>query len=1063
MNDHQNSLQRPAMQYRPEVRWWLAEGFHTDETLKKEVNSLYETGFGAAEFLAMEEPGADSRLYGWGSEEWVHDTHTLVEETTKHGMGVSMTSGTNWSNANLTCICPDDRAASKELDYEVRRLRAGERFADALPQPTLKMPGVTKQELVAVVAAGIAGEKEGKLFLDRESCTVLTERARDGRLDWTAPADGEYLLFAFWMHGTGQTAAPSVSVSYTVNYLDRYGVEALKAYWDENVLTPALREQIAANGRAMMYMDSLELGTFARGGQLWGYHFLEEFQARRGYDLTPYLPFIVKNAGMMTPVFVYHYGCEEALFIEKLHNDLYQTMTDLYMENMLRPMQEWLHSHGMTLRAEISYGLPFEISQPGKYVDGIETESLEFGSQIESYRNLAGPAHVYNRLYSSETGATVMNYMCGLEFYTQIIYTQFAAGIAKTVLHGYSSIAGSEASTYWPGHEGMWPIFSERFGERQPSFCHYKEWTAMIARYQMVLRQGQPQMDLAILRFDYNFNNAIAVGGRVDEKELYEHGLMRANEGLYWQDSSLQNAGYTWDYFAPQLLEEPFMTCENGVLQPQGPSYQAVVLYQEALPVESARRLLVLAKAGLPVVFVNGVTENVRPGGITKTHRQAASMTPFLDGRDEELAQLVAVIKALPNVREIDAQPQMREALEALGVRPRAAFGESNRNILTHLRRDGEKLYVYAYNMQYTEETPFAFTMNVRTKGTPYRIDCWNGETEKVGCYRVQSDRLCFDLTLAPGEACLYAFDEAQADGLHAVAITTSDTVSCAEAPADGLRAVSAVASDVACAETSADGGHTVRDNARRADAEALQIVREADGSLTALAFRSGVWNVALSDGTVRTVRAKAPDDITLSRWKLTVEDWNEGAKRTIVEDRGLGIVTREVYFETKKTRIDAGETALLPWKDIPAVGPEVSGVGFYTTQITLPPDWDKTRGARLRLQSVNGHTAAVYINGQKAGVLDHDALCTDVSSLLTAGENTVTVEVTSSLNNRLLARGYYEKAKAFSRQLAASANNAMEEMDEENDFSALFDIKARVQDYGLTGAVLETYARLPL
>ena len=101
---------------------------------------------------------------------------------------------------------------------------------------------------------------------------------------------------------------------------------------------------------------------------------------------------------------------------------------------MLKPMQEWLHTHNMTLRAEISYGLPFEISQPGKYVDGIETESLEFASQIESYRNLAGPAHIYNRTYSSETGATLLNYMMGLDFYTQIIFTQFAAGVTKTVL-----------------------------------------------------------------------------------------------------------------------------------------------------------------------------------------------------------------------------------------------------------------------------------------------------------------------------------------------------------------------------------------------------------------------------------------------------------------------------------------------------------------------------------------------------------------------------------------------------------------------------------------------------
>ena len=42
--------------YRPDVRWWLAEGMHTDETLRKNVRQLHELGFGAAEFLAMPEP-----------------------------------------------------------------------------------------------------------------------------------------------------------------------------------------------------------------------------------------------------------------------------------------------------------------------------------------------------------------------------------------------------------------------------------------------------------------------------------------------------------------------------------------------------------------------------------------------------------------------------------------------------------------------------------------------------------------------------------------------------------------------------------------------------------------------------------------------------------------------------------------------------------------------------------------------------------------------------------------------------------------------------------------------
>lgn len=1014
------NLKTPDIQYRPDVRWWLAEGFHTDQTLKNEIETLYDTGFGALEFLAMEEPGADSKLYGWGSEEWVHDSHVIAEETTRRHMGVSMTSGTNWSNANLITICPDDKAASKELDYASELIKAGEKKDGEILKSELTMPGVTTQELVAVTAARISKREKEKTYLDKDGIQVLTSCVCNGKLIWTAPGDGDYLLFYFWIHGTGQTAEPSVSTSYTINYIDTYGVEAFKEYWDSTVFTPELRKNIELNGRAMMYMDSLELATFGKGGQFWGYHFLEEFENRRGYDLTPYLPFIVKNSGMMTPVFIYHYACGDEKFIQKLHNDLYQTMTDLYMENMLKPMQEWLHSHHMTLRAEISYGLPFEISLPGKYVDGIETESLEFASQIESYRNLAGPAHIYKRTFSSETGATLLNYMMGLDFYTQIIFTQFAAGVTKTVLHGYSSIAGSDESTYWPGHEGMWPIFSERFGPRQPAFPHYKDWTAMISRYQMLLSKGRPRMDLGILRLDYNFNNMIFAGS--NEKDVYESQLMRGNEGIYWKDMTLQNAGYTWDYFAPQILEEDFADFSDNQLFPDGPGYQALIIYQEEMPLASAEKLLKMAEKGLPVLFVNGVTETIRPGGICRTHTKAASMTPFNDGADSRLSEIITAIKRLPNVRETFTQSDTYEILCDMGVRPRTEFGAANKNILTHVRQEKETLYVYAYNMQYTETAPFSFSLKTAGEGTPYRIDCWNGEAGEVAVYRIENGRTVLDLELAPGEACLYAIDLSRKPELHVVR-TTADAV----------------------------------------------VKKET--VFEAIAGSSGTYEVVFSDGNTVHFTAEVPDDIDLPLWDLVIEDWNEGDKKVIKEDRGQGILTNEVYYETKKTMITAGETELKPWKDIAAAGPDVSGIGYYTAKVILPDSWSTYNGAVLNIGSLHKNTAAVCVNGIKAKVLDFDSLKVDISELLKKGENEIKIEVSSTLNNRLLARGYYEKGKQFSMSLAENANNAnpgseqeASEDGAEMDMSMLFHITAEVKDYGMTGTVsLQTYTKVEL
>ena len=120
MDDLVQLIKNPSIEYRPELRWWLAEGLHTDETLRYEIDTAHRLGFGGMEFLAMDEGDIDHSRYGWGAEEWVHDSQIVVAETTKRNMAVSFTSGTNWSNANLPTIDPDHPAAAKSWTSSAR-------------------------------------------------------------------------------------------------------------------------------------------------------------------------------------------------------------------------------------------------------------------------------------------------------------------------------------------------------------------------------------------------------------------------------------------------------------------------------------------------------------------------------------------------------------------------------------------------------------------------------------------------------------------------------------------------------------------------------------------------------------------------------------------------------------------------------------------------------------------------------------------------------------------------------------------------------------------------------
>src|SRR6478752_2511107 len=196
----------PEADYRPSVRWWLAEGLNTDDTLRKNVQEIQDSGFGAAEILAMPEAGAPDATYAWGSQEWNADSQLVVEEAVERGLGFSLTSGTNWTTANLpdtfswdgATFDPDNKAASKELDYATVSLAGGAGFDGKLPlSPTRdKSAAASEYVLQGVVAykvveprAGMDGgtnaEGTGSGVLDLSSGVDLTSQATGSGSDYT--------------------------------------------------------------------------------------------------------------------------------------------------------------------------------------------------------------------------------------------------------------------------------------------------------------------------------------------------------------------------------------------------------------------------------------------------------------------------------------------------------------------------------------------------------------------------------------------------------------------------------------------------------------------------------------------------------------------------------------------------------------------------------------------------------------------------------------------------------------------------------------------------------------
>ncbi len=298
----------------------------------------------------------------------------------------------------------------------------------------------------------------------------------------------------------------------------------------------------------------------------------------------------------------------------------------------------------------------------------------------------------------------------------------------------------------------------------------YPLWNAALGRYQYLLRQGSPRIDIGILRSDHFTDNMVFValfdehGSRIPDEEAYGRRWMRNRENYWWPDLGMQDAGWTYEFFDGSLLLRDDVSFADGVVQPNGPGYQALIVYQSALDPDAAAKVLDWARQGLKVLVVNGVREvKFLVRGLYTTHERAAAHTPGLDGRDQELAATMAELLALPTVAAVDAPAETLQALRGLGVVGRAEFPDENRSVLTHLREDGDLLHLYLYHFLYETGEPVAVEVALPAVGAVYRIDGWSGAIRPHSGVRSDGGRTTVTVTLAPGETALLTLDRSAA------------------------------------------------------------------------------------------------------------------------------------------------------------------------------------------------------------------------------------------------------------------------------------------------------------
>jgi hypothetical protein len=560
--DLRRAFEHPPDDARIMMRWWWFGPAVTKPELEREMRTMKEGGIGGFELqpvypLALDDPAHGFRNMPYLSSEFLEALRFTAEKARELGLRFDLTLGSGWPFGGPHI--PIAQAAG--------RLRI-----ERVPVPA-------GAETVPVPKTG-AGEKLLAAFVDGRRIEDTGGNA--ARL----PAAAAPRTALFFIASRTRMMVKRAAAGAEGLVLDHYDRNAIETH-----LKTASDPMMAAVGRNRPYAvfsDSLEVY-----GSDWTGDLLEQFQKRRGYDLTPLLTAL---AGDTVPQ------------AAAIRHDWGRTLTELANERYLAPLEEWAARNGTRFRSQ-TYGIPPVSLSSNVLVDLPEGEGWQW-RRFSATRWAASAAHLYGKpVVSSETWTWLHSpafRAAPLDMKAEADL-HFLQGINQLVGHGWP---------YSPPEAGEpgWRFYAAAvFNQHNPWWLVMPDIALYLQRVSFLLRQGKPANDVAVyLPTDDAW--AGFAPGRVS--------INQAMDGLLGPDlvPQILDAGYDFDFI------------DDGAIARGGVPYPVLILPGvERIPLATLRKL----------------AEYARGGGILVATRRAPSLAPGLKEAETEAAQIRELSRAL--------------------------------------------------------------------------------------------------------------------------------------------------------------------------------------------------------------------------------------------------------------------------------------------------------------------------------------------------------------------------------------------------------------------------------
>ena len=778
---------------------------------------------------------------------------------------------------------------------------------------------------------------------------------------------GDWVVLGVFTRGTGQNMSGGSDTlmynrTYVMNYFDESGIDAVTDYWNEHILNDEeLAAMIRKNGGSI-FEDSIETSVST---SLWASDLMDELEAYYGenYAYTDILPAVVGDFrggtgfGSSPGKDFYNFvnTTVDGINLEdRIQEDYNSLMGYLYNTQHLMPANEWAESIGCTYRSQTYDLTGMDIAGAASVVHIPEGDNMTKGDGL---RQLSAAVNLYDKKYLSMEAITGWTqYQFNWETVLYELTANFSWGVNRAVFHGtaYSkAINGTNAD--WPGWDQFGGSFGEAYTYRQIYWDDMSMLTGYVSRNQALLQYSNQTIDVAVVR---------------DAREAFENPSGNSFQAV------LDN-GYSYNIMSEALLlGENAQKVSNGKIYEDGPGYRAVVLNEvDTMSCKAMDVLLKYAKAGIPIIAVNS-----NPSLVYGTNKA--------DNNDKLVAEKYAELLTYDNVVTVDSTNAVPAALKAQGVIPYAQYQIKSLEATRYTDHTDGTDYYYLFNNNSTfagmisgvggksyKDGTYGYNIQdamvtLTGEGTPYILDPMTGDVYQAPQYTVNGDGTITVL-----------IDEIKAGNAVIVALSTNTE----DFPAAEVHVEAAT------------GG------------ENYQVIREDDGSLSLRSAVAGTYTLTNSYGekvcaTVDTTKQTV--DLADLDWHLVLDSYGPTYKNAseMVDDKGIQTVDPS---DTTITTHDFGSVKLMDWAKLEASQEildklgvssmsQVSGKGRYMASF----DWDGS-DASLWIAYGNDQYTGLTVNGKEIEVLNNMTDVVDLADYLVEGENTITVEISTTLADR--------------------------------------------------------------